>query len=74
MLYPIAISSILGVLAALTMVNAVLVLILTRRQGMATSWRHALPPLGLGLMAALFELGVMSALHRALLRALASAF
>ena len=74
LLYPIAISSILGVLVALTTVNAVIVLILTRRQGLATSWRHALPPLGLGLMAALFELGVMSALHRALLRALASAF
>ncbi|HIC93342.1 MAG TPA: DUF2085 domain-containing protein [Anaerolineae bacterium] len=73
LLYPIAISSILGVLAALTTVNAVLVLILTRRQGRATSWRHALPPLGLGLMAAFLELAVMGALHRALIRALASA-
>ena len=66
LLYPVATLSILGVLVMLTLVNTMIVLIVTRREGKAESWRDAYLPLLLGLLATLLELGVLGLLRFAL--------
>jgi len=68
LLYPVAALSILGVLAMLTLVNTMIVLIVTRRDSKAQSWRDAFLPLMLGLWAAFFELGTLGLLHFALVQ------
>lgn len=68
LLYPVAALSILGVLAMLTLVNTMIVLIVTRRDSKAQSWRDAFLPLMLGLLAAFFELGALGLLHFALVQ------
>ncbi len=71
LLYPVATLSILGVLAMLTLVNTMIVLIVTRREGKAVSWREASLSLLLGLLATLLELAVLGFLHFALTQRLA---
>ncbi len=66
LLYPVAALSILGVLAMLTLVNTMIVLIVTRREGKAESWRDALAPLSLGLLATFLELSALVLLRLAL--------
>ena len=73
LLYPVAVLSILGVLAMLTLVNAMIVLIVTRRESKAASWHDALLPLLLGLLAAFFEISALGLLHFALSQWLALA-
>lgn len=76
LLYPVAVLSILGALAMLTLVNTMIVLIVTRREAssssietsQAESWRDALGPLLLGLLAAFLELSALGLLHLALTR------
>lgn len=68
LLYPVAALSILGALTMLTLVNAMIVLIVIRRESKAESWRDALVPLSLGLLAAFLELGVLGLLHFALIQ------
>ena len=71
LLYPVAALSILGVLAMLTLVNTMIVLIVTRREGKAESWRDAGLPLLLGLLATLLELSGLGLLHFALIQRVA---
>ncbi|MFQ5814441.1 MAG: DUF2085 domain-containing protein [Anaerolineae bacterium] len=71
LLYPVATLSILGVLVMLMIVNTMIVLIVTRREGKAESWRNAFSPLLLGLLATLLELGVLGFLHLSLIQWLA---
>ncbi len=59
LLYPLAILSVLGVLIMLTLINTMIVLIIIRRESMATTWHEALIPLLLGLVATSFEIGIM---------------
>ncbi len=73
LLYPIAALSILGVLAMLTLVNAMIILIVTRRESKAASWRDAFLPLSLGLLAAFFAISALGLLHFALIQRLALA-
>ena len=68
LLYPVASLSILGVLVMLTLVNTMIILIVTRRASMAESWRDAGSPLSLGLLASFLELSVMGLLHFALIQ------
>jgi len=56
LLYPMAAISAGGVLLMLTMVNAMILLILTRQEGLATTWREAALPLLGGLVTTLIEL------------------
>ena len=71
LLYPVATLSILGVLAMLTLVNTIIVLIVTRRESEAGSWRDAVGPLSLGLLATFLELGALGLLHFALIQRVA---
>jgi len=73
LLYPVAVLSVLGVLAMLTLVNTMIILIVTRRESKAASWRDALLPLSLGLLAAFFEISALGLLHFALIQRLALA-
>ena len=59
LLYPLAMVSTGGVLVLLTMVNAMIVLIMVRRESLATSWREAVVPILWGLTVSLLELGCM---------------
>jgi uncharacterized membrane protein len=68
LLYPVAILSILGVLAMLTLVNTMIVLIVTRREGKAESWRDAFGLLLLGLLATFLELSALGLLHFTLIQ------
>jgi len=70
-LYPVATLSILGVLAMLTFVNTMIVLIVTRRESKAESWRDACGPLLLGLLATFLELSALGLLRFALTQWLA---
>lgn len=70
LLYPVATLSILGVLLMLTLINTMIILIVTRREGRAASWREAFLSLVLGLLACLLELGALGLLHFALIQRL----
>ena len=71
LLYPVAVLSILGVLAMLMIVNTMIVLIVTRRESKAESWRDAFLPLLLGFLATFLELGALGLLHLALIQRVA---
>ncbi len=71
LLHPVAALSILGVLAMLTLVNTMIVLIVTRRESKAESWHDAFRPLLLGLLAGFLELGALGLLHLALIQRVA---
>jgi len=71
LLYPLATLSILGVLAMLTLINTMIILIVTRRESKAESWRDAFSPLLLGLPATFLELSALGLLHFALTQRLA---
>ncbi len=71
LLYPVATLSILGVLVMLTLVNSMIVLIVTGRESQAESWRNAFLPLLLGLLATFFEISTLALLHFALIQRLA---
>jgi len=59
LLYPLALASALGVLLIFTLVNTLLVLVVSGREGQAITWRDALLPLALGLGATLLEIGAV---------------
>ena len=61
LLYPLAILSTGGVLILLTMVNSMIVLIMVRRESLATNWQQAVIPILWGLAVSLLELGGMIA-------------
>ncbi len=71
LLHPVAALSILGVLVMLTIVNTMIVLIVTRWESKAESWRDAVLPLLLGMLATFFELSVLGWLHLVLIQRLA---
>lgn len=71
LLYPVAALSILGVLVMLTIVNTMIVLIVTRRDSRTGSWRDAVLPLLLGMLATFLELSALGLLHLALTQRLA---
>jgi hypothetical protein len=55
--YPVLFADAASVLTMLTLVNAVIVLMLSRRVNRATAWTQALAPLILGLVLTLVEVG-----------------
>jgi uncharacterized membrane protein len=63
LLYPIAAISVAGVLAMLTVVNAMILVIATRREAMATAWWDAAWPITLGFAATLVELAAIALLR-----------
>lgn len=63
LLYPLAILSTLGVLVMLGSINTMIVLALTRREGMALTWQQTVLPVTLGLTLAFLEIGGMDALR-----------
>jgi hypothetical protein len=63
MLYVLAIISTAGLLTVVTALNTVMVLILSRRESLATTWRQATLPLLIGVALALTELGAISLLR-----------
>jgi uncharacterized membrane protein len=71
LLYPVAILSVLGALVMLMLVNTMIILIVTRREGKAESGRDAFGPLSLGLLATFLELSALGLLHFALIQWLA---
>ena len=71
LLYPVAALSVLGVLAMLMIVNTMIVLIVTRRESKAESWRDVFLPLSLGLLATFLELSALGLLRFALTQWLA---
>ena len=68
LLHPVAALSVLGVLAMLTLINTMIVLIVTRRESKAESWRDAFRPLSLGLLATFLEVSVLGLLHFTLIQ------
>jgi len=60
LLYPVAIVSVLGVLIMLTLVNTMIVLIITRRESQAHTWREAVPSLLWGLAVTFLELSALN--------------
>lgn len=60
LLYPIAFISSAGVLVMLTLVNTMIVLIVIRRENVASSWEQALPFMLMGGVVTLFEIGAMA--------------
>ncbi len=63
LLYPIAAISVAGVLAMLTVVNAMILIIGTRREAKAIAWWDAAWPVALGFAATLVELAVIALLR-----------
>jgi uncharacterized membrane protein len=59
LLYPVALVSALCSLLMLTLVNTVLVLVITRQEAVALTWRDAVMPMTLGLALALVEVGII---------------
>ena len=68
LLYPLALTGALGVLAMLTGLNTVLVLVLTRQENRAVRWWDALPSLLVGLALSLTLIGGIDALRYAITR------
>lgn len=66
LLYPLALVSGITVVLLLGLVNTMLAIILLRREGRATCWRHTAAPLLLGLMLALVELTLIGLARTAL--------
>jgi hypothetical protein len=65
-LYPLALLSSAGVLAMLTLVNTVLLLVLTRRENTAESWRDLVLPLLGGLALSVLLVGSVGIVRYAL--------
>jgi uncharacterized membrane protein len=63
LLYPIAAISVAGVLAMLTVVNAMILIIATRREAKAIAWWDAAWPVALGFAATLVELAAIALLR-----------
>jgi uncharacterized membrane protein len=63
LLYPVAILSVAGVLAMLTVVNSMIIIIATRREAQAVAWWEAALPLALGFGATLLELTIIALLR-----------
>ena len=63
LLIPIALVIVAGLLAAFTVGNTYALVLLTGREGRATSWREALNPLLGGLLVAFYELLALAALR-----------
>jgi uncharacterized membrane protein len=61
LLYPFAIISTAGVLSLLSMVNTMIVLIVTRRESTAENWDQAIPSLIMGIGLSILELSLMIA-------------
>ncbi len=59
LLYPLALASALGVILIFTLVNTLLVLVVSGREAQAITWSDALLPLVLGLGATLLEIGAV---------------
>lgn len=69
LLYPLAILSTLGVLTILTMINTIIVLVITRREAMARTWRDVLVPVTMALAISFLLIGGMDWLRAAITRA-----
>jgi uncharacterized membrane protein len=63
LLYPAAAISVAGVLAMLTVVNAMIVVIATRREARAVDWWDASLPVALGFAATMVELAAIAVLR-----------
>jgi hypothetical protein len=63
LLYPVLVADTVSVLLMLAIVNAVIVVMLSRRVSQATAWDQALAPLVLGLVLALVEVGGLAGLR-----------
>lgn len=63
LLYPVAATSALGVLAMLTVVNSMIIIIASRREAQAVGWWDAALPVALGFAASLVEVAVIAALR-----------
>ncbi len=74
LLYPLALASALGVLLIFTLVNTLLVLVVSGREGQAITWGDALLPLALGLGATLLEMGAVGFARAQLTRLLGLPF
>lgn len=74
LLYPLALASALGVLVIFTLVNTILILVVSGREGQAMTWRDALLPLALGLGATLLEIGAVGFARAQLTRLLGLPF
>ncbi len=61
--YVLAIVSVVGLIAILASINAVLLLVLFRRDGLATRWTETAVPLGISIILAIGELIAMSLLR-----------
>jgi uncharacterized membrane protein len=60
LLYPLAILSSLGVVAMLTLVYSMIVAVVLRRDGYATSWGQLVTPLTIGLAVSLVQIAAMA--------------
>jgi hypothetical protein len=69
LLYPLAILSTLGVLVMLGSINTMIVLVLTRREGVALTWQQAALPVAMGLALAFLEIGGMDTVRAIITRA-----
>jgi len=65
-LYPVALISSAGIVVVLTVVNAIMVLVLARRENTAESWRDLTPALLIGLAVSLALIGTVSVVRYAL--------
>ena len=63
LLYPLAIASSLGVVVLLTMINAILVVVVLRREGSAQSWRQLVVPFSAGLAVAILQIAALGLLR-----------
>lgn len=61
--YPVAIIGVAGLLLEMLLINLILVLTVTRRIGLAASWRHAVVPLLVAALLIAAELAFMSAVR-----------
>ncbi len=59
LLYPLAILGALGVLTLLTTVNSMLILMITRRDSLATTWADAVLPMLIGLVFSMIQIGLI---------------
>ncbi len=74
LLYPLAVLSTLGVLVMLGSLNTMIVLALTRREGVALTWQQAVLPVTMGLAIAFLEIGGMDTLRAIITRTLGLPF
>jgi hypothetical protein len=69
LLYPLVILSTLGVLVMLGSINTMIVLVLTRREGVALTWQQVALPVTMGLALAFLEIGGMDTVRTIITRA-----